>query len=145
MLRDFLDTFDSLEGYLRELGVRVTLAAMTESDVARVSQVTLRTNQFNLTAERLQPAQVRSLLDDPAARVLTIRSADRFGDNGLRLFGLQLGAPVSLQIWDVADNGYAFNAPLQWNMTDAGKYIYPSFETDLAVWEVLDAIKPLKM
>lgn len=81
--RDFLDTFDSLEGYLRELGVRVTLAAMTESDVARVSQVTLRTNQFNLTAERLQPAQVRSLLDDPAARVLTIRSADRFGDNGL--------------------------------------------------------------
>lgn len=81
--RDFLDTFDSLEGYLRELGVKVRLAAMAEPDVARVSQITMRTNQFNLTAERLQPSQVRLLLEDPAARVLTIRSADRFGDNGL--------------------------------------------------------------
>jgi FkbH-like protein len=81
--RTFLDTFDSLDGYLRELGVTVRLATMTESDVARVSQLTLRTNQFNLTTERLQPTQVRSLATDPAAQVLTIRSADRFGDNGL--------------------------------------------------------------
>lgn len=81
---------------------------------------------------------------DEIAGTNFIRAANRFGDNALKVFGLQLGAAVSLQIWDVADNGYAFNAPIQRNMDDAGRYIYPSFETDLAVWELLEAIKPLK-
>ncbi|HEX2312226.1 MAG TPA: HAD-IIIC family phosphatase [Thermomonospora sp.] len=81
--QDFLDSFDSLEGYLRELGVRVRLAALREADVPRVSQLTLRTNQFNLTTRRLQPPEVRALLEDAEAQVLTIHAADRFGDNGL--------------------------------------------------------------
>jgi FkbH-like protein len=81
--RDFLDSFDSIDGYLRELGVQVRLAPSREADVARVSQLTLRTNQFNLTTRRLQPAEVLALIDDASARVLTIRAADRFGDNGL--------------------------------------------------------------
>lgn len=81
--RDFLDSFDSIESYLAELGVTVTLVAATESDVARVSQLSLRTNQFNLTTRRLQPADVRELIDDPKSLLLTIRASDRFGDNGL--------------------------------------------------------------
>ncbi|MFC9295702.1 HAD-IIIC family phosphatase [Streptomyces sp. NPDC057011] len=81
--QDFLDTFDSLEGYLRELDVSVTLAPAEPGQYARVSQLTLRTNQFNLTTHRLQPAQVQALAEDPAGSVLTISSADRFGDNGL--------------------------------------------------------------
>lgn len=81
--QDFLDTFDSLEGYLRELDVSVTLAPAEPAQYARVSQLTLRTNQFNLTTQRLQPAQVQALAEDPAASVLTISSADRFGENGL--------------------------------------------------------------
>lgn len=80
---DFLHTFDSIEDYLRELGVTVRLAAAAESDLARLSQLTLRTNQFNLTTVRLQPAEVRALAQDSEALVLTIRSSDRFGDNGL--------------------------------------------------------------
>jgi FkbH-like protein len=81
--RDFLDAFDSIEGYLAELRVRVRLARAGEPDVPRVSQLSLRTNQFNMTTRRLQPDDVRALLADAAASVLTVRSADRFGDNGL--------------------------------------------------------------
>jgi FkbH-like protein len=80
---DFLDTFDSIEDYLRELGVSVRLEPAGEAQVARVSQLTLRTNQFNMTTRRLQPSDVRALIDDPAAAVLTIQAGDRFGDNGL--------------------------------------------------------------
>ncbi|GAA3448182.1 HAD-IIIC family phosphatase [Dactylosporangium matsuzakiense] len=81
--QDFMDSFDSMEAYQAQLGVAVRIEPATPADVPRVSQLTLRTNQFNLTVERLQPPAVQALLDDPAHRVLTIRSADRFGDNGL--------------------------------------------------------------
>lgn len=81
--KDFLDTFDSIEGYLAELGIRVRLEPVRESQIPRVSQLTFRTNQFNMTTRRLQPAEVAVLAADPATPVLAIGSADRFGDNGL--------------------------------------------------------------
>ncbi|MDL4815411.1 HAD-IIIC family phosphatase [Actinomadura opuntiae] len=77
--RDFLDAFESIEDYLRELEVTVRLGDLAEADVGRVSQLTLRTNQFNMTTRRMRPDEVRSF----PGRVLTVRSADRFGDNGL--------------------------------------------------------------
>lgn len=80
---DFLRGSDSIGDYLRELEIRVRLDPVGEPQVARVSQLTLRTNQFNLTARRLQPPQVRALAVDPAGLVLAIHAEDRFGDNGL--------------------------------------------------------------
>ncbi|MGW4705360.1 HAD-IIIC family phosphatase [Streptomyces sp. NPDC004285] len=81
--KDFLDSFSSLDDYLRELDVQVRFADASSAEVARVSQLTLRTNQFNLTTERLQEAEVAERAAAPGSLVLTIRSADRFGDNGV--------------------------------------------------------------
>lgn len=81
--QDFRESAGSIEGYLAGLGIEVELADAGPEQVPRVSQLSLRTNQFNLTTRRLQPADVTALLDDPAARVLTVHSRDRFGDNGL--------------------------------------------------------------
>ncbi|MFD7921933.1 HAD-IIIC family phosphatase [Streptomyces sp. NPDC059740] len=81
--RDFLDSADGVADFLRGLGVEVRLSAMSPAEVARVSQMTLRTNQFNLTVERLQPAAVQEYAQGPGRSVLTVRSADRFGDNGV--------------------------------------------------------------
>jgi FkbH-like protein len=81
--KDFLDSFASLEDYLRELGIKVRLAVVAEDQVARVAQLTLRTNQFNLTTRRLRQQDVRELMADPRRLVLTIQSGDRFGDNGV--------------------------------------------------------------
>ncbi|QDY80445.1 HAD-IIIC family phosphatase [Streptomyces qinzhouensis] len=80
--KDFRHGFESLEGYLRELGVTVRLAPAAPEDISRLSQITLRTNQFNLTTVRLGRADIETLLGRPDTLVLTIRSADRFGDNG---------------------------------------------------------------
>lgn len=79
----FLDAFDSIEDYLRGLDITVRFAPATEAETARVSQLTLRTNQFNLTTERLQPPEIRDLRADPDVLVLAIHTSDRFGDNGL--------------------------------------------------------------
>ncbi|SDL31557.1 HAD-IIIC family phosphatase [Streptomyces indicus] len=78
-----LDGAASMEDYLNALDVHVTLHPATAADVPRLSQLTLRTNQFNLTTHRLDGDAVRARVDSPHHLVLTIRSADRFGDNGL--------------------------------------------------------------
>jgi FkbH-like protein len=80
---ELLQGSDSPQEYLRQLGITVTIARVAERDVGRIAQLTLRTNQFNLTTERLQPDEVRARATDPAWLVLAIRSADRFGDNGV--------------------------------------------------------------
>ncbi|EMF55912.1 MULTISPECIES: HAD-IIIC family phosphatase [Streptomyces] len=81
--QDLLEGADSMEDYLAELGVEVSLSPPRDHEIPRVSQVTLRTNQFNLTTERLQQADVRARHESADGLVLAIRSADRFGDNGL--------------------------------------------------------------
>ena len=81
--QDLLEETGSYEEYLDQLGVRLTVAPVGEGEVARVAQITLRTNQFNLTTQRLTPADVRARAQDPGHYVLYLRSSDRFGDNGV--------------------------------------------------------------
>lgn len=80
---DLLENAGSMEEYLAGLGVRVSLAAATPDDIDRVAQLSLRTNQFNLTTIRLRGADVTARVEDPDHLVLVIRSGDRFGDNGV--------------------------------------------------------------
>jgi FkbH-like protein len=80
---DFPRRSDSLAEYLRELDIHVRLSVVDEAEVSRISQLTLRTNQFNLTTERLQPGQVRALVANPTVSMFGIHASDRFGDNGL--------------------------------------------------------------
>lgn len=80
---DLLEEAGSTQEYLDGLRIRVGLAPARRGDVDRVAQLSLRTNQFNLTTTRLQTADVAARLADPRALVLTIRASDRFGDNGL--------------------------------------------------------------
>jgi FkbH-like protein len=81
--RDFLADSSSIQDYLDQLGITVRLGVVRANEVPRISQITSRTNQFNLTTRRLGPSDVAALLDDPAHLVLGIHSGDRFGDNGL--------------------------------------------------------------
>ncbi|GAA2585681.1 HAD-IIIC family phosphatase [Actinomadura fulvescens] len=80
---DFLSAAGSAAEFLAGLRVSVRLAPVAAADVARVSQLTLRTNQFNLTTERLTAEEVRARAGRPEARVLAISSGDRFGGNGM--------------------------------------------------------------
>jgi hypothetical protein len=70
-------------------------------------------------------------------------AGQRFRDPRLRRQGIQLGAAVSTQIWRVEANGFQFDAPIGWNQSRTDHYDYPAFESNLAVWELIDAIKPV--
>ncbi|MCD0451598.1 HAD-IIIC family phosphatase [Actinocorallia sp. API 0066] len=79
----FLDAAGSAADFLVGLEVAVTLAPAAPAEIARLAQLTLRTNQFNLTTERLAEADVAARAADPRARVLAVTTADRFGGNGI--------------------------------------------------------------
>ena len=70
-------------GYLAGLGMKGRLYRPEEADIARVAQLELKTNQFNVTTRRYSEAQIRGFMERNDAVVLAFRLADRFGDHGL--------------------------------------------------------------
>jgi FkbH-like protein len=56
---------------------------VTSDTLARVAQLTQKTNQFNLTTKRYSEAELAQRLHDPAWRAYALRASDRFGDHGL--------------------------------------------------------------
>ena len=71
-LRDFLDG----------LQLRIEVTEATDDQLARVAQLTMRTNQFNLTSIRRTEAEIRDLLK-AGAKCFVTSVRDRFGDYGL--------------------------------------------------------------
>jgi uncharacterized protein (DUF608 family) len=69
----------------------------------------------------------------------------RFGDPELRADGIQMGSAVATQIWQVDGNGFQFDAPIGWNQDRTDHYTYPAFESDLGIWELINAIKPVRV
>ncbi|MEP7308698.1 MAG: HAD-IIIC family phosphatase [Acidobacteriota bacterium] len=81
--RETVSNVDDLEGYLTGLGTEVQVGALTTAQIARVAQLTQKTNQFNLTTRRLTEKEVQDLMSAPDWRVFWCRCRDRFADEGL--------------------------------------------------------------
>ena len=80
--RNAQSQFGSHEDYLRSLDLRVTVRLAGPEDLGRVTQLTQRTNQFNLATNRYQEEEIGRLLDSGDSMVLLLEVADRFGDYG---------------------------------------------------------------
>lgn len=81
--QDFREDSGSYQDYLRGLGTEVGIRPPAKDELARVAQLTLRTNQFHLAVERMRVDDVRRWAERPGRRVLAVRARDRFGDHGL--------------------------------------------------------------
>ncbi len=73
----------SREDFYRSLQQQAELAPVSPATLARVAQLTQKTNQFNLTTKRYSEPQITALASQPEWRVLSIRVRDRYCDNGL--------------------------------------------------------------
>jgi FkbH-like protein len=73
----------TLEEFIAALDLRISIQLLTPDQIPRVSQLTLRTNQFNTTGMRRTEAEVARFTDEADARCLTVDVSDRFGDYGL--------------------------------------------------------------
>ena len=73
----------TLEDYYRSLEMIVEIAPLGDANRARISQLTQKTNQFNLSTRRYDEAALAALAAEDATRVYGCSVRDRFGDNGL--------------------------------------------------------------
>ena len=76
-------TTTDLQEYLEKLNIKLFLKSADEFSIPRISQLTLKTNQFNLTTKRYQEEDIRNLSKDKNKIVGCARVEDKFGDNGI--------------------------------------------------------------
>jgi FkbH-like protein len=76
-------TVSSPEDFYRSLLQEAEIAPLTKSTLARIAQLTNKTNQFNLTTRRYTEQQLSQLASSAGWHCFSLRLRDRFGDNGL--------------------------------------------------------------
>ena len=73
----------SFEEYLKQLNIKIHIKKADEFTIPRISQLTLKTNQFNLTTKRYQEEDIKTFSQDKKKIVGCARIEDKFGDNGI--------------------------------------------------------------
>jgi len=76
-------SISSREDFYRSLQQEAEISPLTTATLARVAQLTNKTNQFNLTTRRYHEQQITAMVANPGWNCFSIRVKDRFGDNGL--------------------------------------------------------------
>lgn len=74
---------EGASGYLKRLGMRMTINLDPSRHVTRLSQLSGKTNQFNLTTRRYSEQQVQQFIDSEQVLVADFSLADTFGDSGI--------------------------------------------------------------
>jgi FkbH-like protein len=76
--------FDSLDGYLASLSMKIAIARFDRFNLTRIAQLLQRSNQFNLMTSRFSEAECeRMMLDERQYDPIHVSLSDRFGEHGL--------------------------------------------------------------
>jgi len=73
----------NLDEYLKKLDIRVKVRLADEFSIPRISQLTLKTNQFNLTTKRYQEEEIKKFTKDDKMIVGCAEVEDKFGESGI--------------------------------------------------------------
>jgi len=81
--KKLVKTTNNLTEYLRMLDMTVYIEEANKHNIPRISQLTQKTNQFNLTTKRYSEEQITRFSNSHLYHVVSISLKDKFGDNGL--------------------------------------------------------------
>lgn len=79
------------EDYLRSLDIEISVKKADRHNIARIAQLTQKTNQFNLTTRRYSEATVRKMIN-AGSKAYCMTVADHFGSYGIS--GVVIIAPA---------------------------------------------------
>ena len=75
--------FATNEEFLASLSLRVEISRDAMSSAARISELTMKSNQFNVTTQRYSVAEIRGLMADSYFTIYSLVVRDKFGNAGL--------------------------------------------------------------
>lgn len=82
-LEQLTKTGGGIEEYLKSLNMNMTVGVDDVSLVARLAQLTQKTNQFNLTTKRYSEEDISGMIRNDAFSVYHFSLADNFGSSGI--------------------------------------------------------------
>ena len=81
--KEFEQSTTSLQDFLNNLDIKLTIKQANDFTIPRISQLILKTNQFNLTTRRYQEEEIRKFTKEENYWVGCAQIEDKFGDNGI--------------------------------------------------------------
>jgi FkbH-like protein len=72
-----------LSTFLKKLNLKISIKKVDSFSLPRVSQLILKTNQFNLTTKRYQESEIDLMVNDSSFFIGYVNVKDKFGDNGI--------------------------------------------------------------
>ena len=75
--------FANQDDYLRSLQLRVRLKKNDEKSVPRISELTQKSNQFNVNTRRYSPSEIEAVMRSDDGAVYSLNVSDKMGDSGL--------------------------------------------------------------
>ena len=91
--------FSNLDEFLSSLQMHVIIHNADKFTIPRISQLTMKTNQFNLTTKRYSPEEIEKMVSNPKYLIKTFSVHDKFGDNGLT--GLYIINKEDVKKWKI--------------------------------------------
>ena len=73
----------NLDDFLSQLEIKINIREADKFTIPRISQLVLKTNQFNLTTKRFQEEEILKFSQDKNMLVGSAQTSDKFGDNGI--------------------------------------------------------------
>ncbi|MBC8250019.1 MAG: HAD-IIIC family phosphatase [Candidatus Nitrosopelagicus sp.] len=74
---------DDFNEFLKQMNIEVSVQKANNFSIPRISQLTLKTNQFNLTTRRYQEEEISKFSSSEDRIVECVQVNDKFGDNGI--------------------------------------------------------------
>ncbi|MCR3757781.1 HAD family hydrolase [Clostridium felsineum] len=81
--QELKEEIQSIDEYLKALNMCVEIKVDDEFNIARIAQLTQKTNQFNMTTKRYFEEDIKKFMLEDNYSVLAIAVKDKFGDNGI--------------------------------------------------------------
>lgn len=75
--------YKNLEDYLKSLKLCLTIYGSSAPAIPRISQLTQKTNQFNLTVKRYTENDIKKFIRESSYKIFHFDAADKFGDYGI--------------------------------------------------------------
>lgn len=93
--------FSNYNDYLISLQMKAIIKSFEPILIARIAQLTNKSNQFNLTTKRYTQAEIEEISGNEEYITLYGRLIDRFGDNGVVsvVIGHKVGCECRIDLW----------------------------------------------